>query len=137
MSDEHLLINPNRDDDKDIELEGESTGQVRDFKKDKMAGIMHDTVNALLLRYVEHDRLQRGYNYKGSVSVDKILHIIICKITAVELGKTEAEKPLKFAKVVRVRQTNLDGKSDARCLGFIFSEVQNALDEFAEQLPII
>jgi len=137
MNDEHLLINPNRDDERDIKLEGESTGEVRDFKKHKMAGLMHDTINALLLRYIERDRLQRGYEYKGSVKVDKILHIIVGQITAVEMGKAKSEKPLKFAKLIRIRESNLDGKNDARCAGFIFSEVESHLIEFAEQLPII
>ena len=137
MKDEHLLIDPNKGDENDIELEGEGDGEVRDFKKHKMAGLMHDTINALLLRYIERDRLQRGFNYKGSVTVDKVLHIITGTITAVELGKTEEQKPQKYAKMIRIQEHKLDGKSDARCTGFMFAEVQNALNEFARQLPII
>ncbi len=136
LNNEHLLINPNRDDENDIELEGESTGEVRDFKKHKLAGITHDCLSALLLRYVEQDRLQRGYNYKGSVSVDKLLHLIIGNITATGMGKAEADG-YKFAKVFRIPESDLNGSSDAYAVGHIFAKIQNALDEFAEQLPII
>ena len=108
--------------------------EVRDFKEELFAGFAHDSANLLLKRYVETDRLQRGYNYKVAVAVDKKMFIIAVTISAAALDDSDN----KYAKVIRLEESKLRLMGDdKKACTHIFEDIQDGLDEFVKQLPII
>lgn len=111
-----------------------SMGEIRDFKEELFAGFAHDYVNLLMKRYIETGRLRAGFKYKGSVAIDKKMFSVIVTVTAAELNNG----PQKHAKVIRILEQGLRLlNDDKRACTKISEEIQDGLDEFVDQLPIV